>query len=153
MINCTNFSKIWGGGIPPQIDFILGGGQETRVGVGWGRPGAPAQGGRGGAGADDLHHRLCAAHPLWLDLQTRSEMWRIGIVVATTSCVLVSQTSKCYPPINHQSLTLPIAGTCYVMNVFSRSWQPSGGTLSLYRRHSSISRVGRYLLSVGGYTY
>ena len=128
--------------------------QQTPISVYfWGHPVPSAHFSLHWAGADDLHHRLCAAHPLWLDLQTRSEMWRIGIVVATTSCVLVSQTSKCYPFINHQSLTVPIAGTCYVMNVFSRSWQPTGGTLSLYRRHSSISRVGRYLLSVGGYRY
>ena len=61
--------------------------------------------------------------------------------------------SWCHIPAIVYPLIINIAGTCYVMNVFSRSWQPSGGALTLYRRHASLSRVGRYLLSVGGYRY
>lgn len=43
-------------------------------------------------------------------------------------------------------------GSCYNLNLFGPiSWQPSGGALTSYRRSSTISRVGRFLLAMGGY--
>merc|ERR550532_2281782 len=44
-------------------------------------------------------------------------------------------------------------GSCYNLSLQSSSvWQPSGGSLATYRKHSTINRVGRYLLAVGGYS-
>ena len=39
------------------------------------------------------------------------------------------------------------------MNLVSRAWTPSGGAFSSYRSQPSVSRVGRYLVAVGGYRW
>ena len=34
-------------------------------------------------------------------------------------------------------------GSCYNLNLASSLWQPAGGSLASYRKHSTINKVGR----------